>query len=66
VGGANEDGVVHEVDAMSETEKVLHSFASDGRRNSPGGLTEARGLLYKTASGGGTDNLGVVLKVKKK
>lgn len=65
-GGANDDGVVYEVDPAKGTEKVLHSFAGSDGSVPQAGLTEKGIRLYGTASGGGADNLGAVFSLKRK
>jgi hypothetical protein len=57
---------VYEVDTVSGTEKVLHGFSGDDGSTPQAGLTKEHDFLYGTASGGGTDNLGVVFRVKRK
>ncbi|HEX4159569.1 MAG TPA: choice-of-anchor tandem repeat GloVer-containing protein [Rhizomicrobium sp.] len=64
--GANEDGVVYQVDLASGTETVVHSFAGNDGLIPQAGLTSKGKRLYGTASGGGADNLGVVFSLKKK
>jgi len=68
-GGANNDGVVFELTPGTNgswTEKVLHSFAFDGKDGvSPyGGLVfDAAGNLYGTTAVGGIRNGGIVFEL---
>src|SRR5271156_6154699 len=66
-GGAHGGGTVFKVNPQSGDEEVLHSFGApqtSGDAVFPsGGLVEAGGALYGTASGGGTDNDGAVYQI---
>jgi uncharacterized repeat protein (TIGR03803 family) len=66
-GGTHGGGIVFKVNPLSGDEEVLHSFGApetSGDAVSPsGGLVEAGGTLYGTASGGGTDGDGAVYQI---
>ena len=66
-GGIHGGGTVFKVNPMNGDEEVLHSFGApqtNGDAVFPsGGLVEAGGTLYGTASGGGTDDDGAVYQI---
>jgi uncharacterized repeat protein (TIGR03803 family) len=68
-GGANGDGVVYELAKGAGgawAEKVLYSFAGGGDGSGPWtGLTPGKGgIFYGTTTEGGTEDYGVIYKIK--
>ena len=64
-GGSGSAGVVFKVNIKAKKETVLYSFTgSTGSYPSSGLVRDSKGNLYGTTQIGGTDNDGVVFKVK--
>lgn len=64
-GGSQGLGVIFRTDPDGNNFHVAHDFISDsdGAGVGNGGLTEYQGKLYGVASGGGTNNLGVLFDI---
>jgi uncharacterized repeat protein (TIGR03803 family) len=60
-GDANNDGTVFGI-TTSGSEKVLHSFGSDGSVPDAS-LTDVNGVLYGTTVAGGANNKGTVFSL---
>jgi hypothetical protein len=65
-GGNDADGTVFRLSPGSDgswTERVLHTFGTDGYQPQSGLLIDAKGNIYGTASGGGTSRGGTFFRL---
>lgn len=63
-GGSSDLGTVFKIDARSGKEKVVHAFSGGDGAHPYGNLYIEMGKIYGTTLAGGSNNLGVVFKLK--